>query len=72
MNDSTSVDKRIQSLNIGPEFDTFTRVIIHAGQVTAADGTTTDLDYIAGNTSGRTMEITDPLGSQAKANALLA
>lgn len=59
-------------MQIGPEFDTYTMVIIHAGQITDADGNTTDLDYIAGNTSGRTMEITDPMGSQAKANALLA
>lgn len=50
----------------------FTRVIIHAGQITDAQGNTTDLDYIAGNTSGRTLEVSDPNGTQAKANALLA
>ena len=72
MNDQTSVGNRVQNLNIGPEFDTYTRVIIHAGQITDAQGNTTDLDYIAGDTSGRTMEVSDPNGTQAKANALLA
>ena len=72
MNGSTSVGKRVRDLQIGPEFNTYTMVIIHAGQITDNAGNTTDLDYIAGNTAGRTMEITDPMGSQAKANALLA
>lgn len=72
MNESTSVGKRLQKLDIGPEFDTYTKVIIHAGQTTDAEGKTTDLDYIAGNDSGRTLEVSDPNGTQAKANALLA
>ena len=72
MNDSTSVGKRLQNLQIGPEFDTYTMVIIHAGQTTDAQGNTKDLDYIAGRSGGRTLEIDDPMGTQAKANALLA
>ena len=72
MNDSTSVGKRVQNLQISPEFNTYTMVIIHAGQITDESGNTTDLDYIAGNTGGRTLEIKDPMGTQAKANALLA
>ena len=71
MNGSTSVGKRVQNLQISPEFNTYTMVIIHVGQITDDDGNTTDLDYVAGNTSGRTLEITDPMGSQEKANALL-
>ena len=71
MNDQTSVGKRVQSLQIGNEFDTYTRVIIHAGQTTDDQGNTVERDFTAGNTTGRTMEIDDPLGTQAKANALL-
>lgn len=72
MNASTSVGKRLQNLEIGNEFDVYTRVILHVGQITDADGNTTDLDYIAGNTTGRTLEVSDPFGTQAKANAMLA
>ena len=72
MNGSTSVGKRIQNLQIGPEFNTYTMVILHVGQVTDENGNTYDLDFIAGNTTGRTLEVTDPMGSQEKANALLS
>lgn len=72
MNDSTSVGKRIQNLQIGPEFNTYTMVILHVGQVTDDEGNTYDLDFVAGNTVGRTLELNDPMGTQQKANALLA
>lgn len=72
MSDSTYIGQRVQNLEVAPEFDTITRVIIHAGQTTDAQGNTQDLDYIAGNTTGRTIEVEDPFGTQAKANALLS
>ena len=72
MTDHTSVGNRLQYLEVGPEFDTYTRVIVHVGQITDASGNTKDLDYVAGNTTGRTLEVTDPNGTQAKANAMLA
>lgn len=83
MNGQTSIGKRAQDLYIGPEFDVYTRVLIHVGQITDDQGNTTDRDFIADvdmnkpgwtpetKTAGRTLEITDPLGTQAKANALL-
>lgn len=71
MNDSTSVGKKTQNLSVAPEFDAYSKVIIHAGQITDASGTTTDLDYIAGNDSGRTMEIENPFGTQQMANNIL-
>lgn len=71
MSDTTSVGSRLRHLEVGPEFDTYTQVIIHVGQITDSDGNTKDLNYVVGNTSGRTLEVTDPFGTQAKANALL-
>ena len=72
MNDHTSVGKRTQSLNVAPEFDTYTKVIIHAGQIADPDGTVHDIDYIAGNDSGNVMEIENPFGTQTMANRILA
>ncbi len=60
---TTNLGKRIISLDVSPEFDGFSKVIINV---------TEDLIYEAGTDTGRTLELTNPWGTQQMANDILA
>lgn len=68
MADSTSVGKRLQSVETSPEFDGYSKVVIKAG--TNDNGE--DIVFVAGDDTGRTLEIENPWGTQANANDILA
>ena len=68
MSDSTSVLKKASALDISPEFDTYSRVILHVGKDNAGN----EIVYTAGDESGRTIEVSNPWGTQQMANNLLA
>ena len=57
----------MQSLAVGRKLDSYTGVLIHAGQ--SSDGSA--IDYFAGNSSGYVLEIDNPLGTQAMAQTIL-
>lgn len=63
MSDIIGVGRRVSSLKVSPQFDTFSKVILKVSNDTA---------YIAGDDSGRTIEVSNPFGTQAMANKLLA
>lgn len=54
---------RVASLDTSPAFAPYSKVVIHVDDETA---------YVAGNDTGRTLEIDSPFGSQAKADQILA
>lgn len=63
MSDVVNVARRVTSVDVSPQFDNYSKVAIHV-----SDETT----YVAGNETGRTLEIYNPFGTQAMANNLLA
>ena len=63
MSDIVSVLQRMQSLDVSPQFQPYSQVIIHVDA---------DTDIIEGNTSGRTLEIDNPFGTQQMAQQILA
>ena len=63
MSDVINLGKRMQNLDVSPQFDTYSKVIIHIDD---------DTQVSAGNDSGRVMEVDNPLGTQALANEMLA
>lgn len=65
MSDAVYVGTRASRLETTPRFDTFSRVVIHVSD-RAED------DIVAGNDSGRTLEVDNPWGTQAIANGMLA
>lgn len=65
----TYIGNRAKRLDISPEFIGYSRVVIYTGQ---KDDGGNDIYFAAGNTSGRTLEITNPWASQAMANNVLA
>ena len=68
MSDQTSVLRKATNLDVSPEFDTYSKVVIYVGK----DDEGNDVTYEAGNDDGRTLEITNPWGTQVMANQLLA
>ena len=62
------IDKNAESLNISPAFEGYSKVIVHTGE-TDADGN--EIVYSAGNTTGRTLRVTNPWANQATAEAIL-
>lgn len=62
MSDVVSVGRRLTSLDVSPQFQPYTKVIIHTGDETAIE---------VGNDTGRTLEIDNPFGTQAMAQNLL-
>lgn len=58
-----NIGKQAASIDVSPAFNVYSRVIIHVDSEHA---------YTAGDTSGRTLEIDNPLGTQSMANGLLA
>ena len=63
MSDVINLGTRMQNLDVSPQFDTYSKVIIHIDD---------DTQVSAGNDSGRTLEVDNPLGTQALANEMLA
>ncbi len=63
------VDKKAQSLDISEAFDGYSRVVIKTGQT---DDEGNDIAYVAGNESGRTLEIENPWGNQEIADNILS
>lgn len=58
-----SIARRVTSVDVAPQFDNYSKVIIHVSDDTA---------YEAGNDSGRTLEIDNPFGTQHMAEDILA
>ncbi len=63
MSDVVTISSRLTNLEVSPQFDSYSKVIIHVSDETA---------YVAGDDVGRTLEIDNPFGTQAMANAMLA
>lgn len=63
MSDVINLGTRMQNLDVSPQFDTYSKVIIHIDD---------DSQVSAGNDSGRVLEVDNPLGTQALANEMLA
>lgn len=63
MSDVINLGTRMQNLDVSPQLDTYSKVIIHIDD---------DTQVSAGNDSGRVMEVDNPLGTQALANEMLA
>ena len=62
MPDVVNLGTRISNLDVSPQFDTYSKVIIHID----------DDNYVqAGNDTGRTLEIDNPLGTQELASEIL-
>ena len=63
MSDVTSVGNNTSSLDVSPQFSPYSKVIINV-----SDG----VAFIAGDDTGRTLEVDNPFGTQAMANNMLA
>ena len=63
MSDIVAIGRRVDELNASPQFDSYSKVIIHLNDERA---------IVRGNDTGRTLEITNPFGTQAMANNILA
>lgn len=62
MSDVVTISSRLTNLEVSPQFNAYSKVIIHV-----SDETT----YVAGNDDGRTLEIDNPFGTQAMAQTIL-
>lgn len=62
MSDVVEVNRRATQINVSPQFDNYSKVIIHV-----SDETT----YESGNDTGRTLEIDNPFGTQTMADNIL-
>lgn len=62
MSDTTYIGQRVSNIEVSPQFQPYSRVIIHIDD---------DTQVVAGNTTGRTLEIDNPFGNQQMANAIL-
>lgn len=62
MSDRINLQRRVSELNKSPQFDSYSKVIIHIDDET---------DITVGNDYGRTLEFTNPFGTQQMANDLL-
>lgn len=62
MSGSINLGMRMRNLDVSPQFNTYSKVIIHIDD---------DTQVSAGNDSGRTLEVDNPLGTQAIANEML-
>ena len=63
------IDKRATNLDISDKFQGYSRVVIKTGET---DENGNEIAYIAGDTTGRTLEIENPWGNQAIADNILA
>ena len=62
MSDVVSLGRRVTEINVSPQFDNYSKVIIHVSDETI---------YESGNDTGRTLEIDNPFGTQAMADNIL-
>lgn len=63
MSDIVALARRVSQVDVSPQFDNYSKVVIHVSDDTA---------YVAGNDTGRTLEIDNPFGTQQMANNMLA
>ena len=63
MSDEVTLNRRVSSLDVAPQFEPFSKIIIHIDD---------DTQVSAGNDTGRVLEFDNPLGTQTMANNLLA
>lgn len=63
LSDVISIARRVSKIDVSPQFDNYSKVVIHVSE---------DTIYEAGNDTGRTLEIDNPFGTQAMANNMLA
>lgn len=63
MSDIVSVQRRISKLDVSPQFDSYSKVVIHVSD---------DTTYEYGTDTGRTLEFDNPFGSQQMARDVLA
>lgn len=66
MAESFNLLRRVKSLDTAPETDGYSGVAIFAGQDEAGN----NIEYFAGDRSGKVLEITNEWGSQAQADAI--
>lgn len=62
MSDSTYIGQRVSNIDVSPQFQPYSKVIIHIDDET---------EVVAGNNTGRTLELTNPFGNQKMANNIL-
>lgn len=63
MSDLIELGSKVSTVDVSPAFDAYSKVIIHISD---------DTQVVAGNDSGRTLEIDNPFGTQAMADQMLA
>lgn len=63
MSDLIELQRRVAKVNVSPQFENYSKVILHVSD---------DISYEVGNDTGRTLEITNPFGTQAMAENILA
>lgn len=63
MSDIVSLARRVSQVDVSPQFDNYSKVVIHVSD---------DTTYVAGNDTGRTLKIDNPFGTQAMADNMLA
>ena len=63
MSDSVNIQQSLKHLDASPRFSAYSKVIIHVDDDTVIE---------VGNDSGRTLEFTNPFGTQAMANDILS
>lgn len=66
MAESFNLLRRVKSLDTAPETDGYSGVLIFAGQDEAGN----NIEYFAGDRSGKVLEVTNEWGSQAQADAI--
>ena len=62
MSDIVSVQRRMSSLEVSPQFDSYSKVIIHVSD---------DVAYEYGTNTGRTLEFENPFGTQQMCRDIL-
>lgn len=63
MSDVVSVLRRVTSVDVAPQYDNYSKVIVHVSK---------DTTYEVGDDTGRTLEITNPFGTQEMAQNILS
>ena len=63
MSDIVNLQRRVSEVNVSPQFQNYSKVIIHVSDETS---------YEVGNDTGRTLEITNPFGTQEMAENILS
>ena len=63
LSNTTFIGRQMRSFDSSPQFDGFSKVVIQVSD---------EVEYSAGNDSGRVMTLVNPWGNQAMADRLLA